>query len=211
MTANVWQQVASYLDDLYTASEGLGRLFPGRKFTLDGHLVGSVGEVIAAYMFELASDTSFGAPIVSRRVGTTSIKLDKALEPGTYFWRVRALEPEPGDWSTIANVTVVEEEAPNQPPMVVEEVPPPAIQIPPASPDMPMPPTVTTQNDKQSYFMAYIIGIGAVGVIFFVVLASYLRSRRRKVLAVEYYKQKLNQWEVEGYDISKYRDRWFKN
>lgn len=48
-----WDQVARHRDDLYTASEALERLFPGRKFTLDGHLVGSIGEVIAAYMFDL--------------------------------------------------------------------------------------------------------------------------------------------------------------
>jgi hypothetical protein len=48
-----WKDVAGYLEDLYTASEGLERLFPGRKFTLDGHLVGSIGEVAAAYMFDL--------------------------------------------------------------------------------------------------------------------------------------------------------------
>ncbi|TNJ39604.1 hypothetical protein FGE21_18810 [Phaeobacter sp. B1627] len=28
-------------------------IFPGRKFTLDGHLVGSIGEVAAAYIFDL--------------------------------------------------------------------------------------------------------------------------------------------------------------
>lgn len=48
-----WIEVARYLDDLYTASDGLERLFPGRKFTLDGHLVGSIGEVVAAYIFDL--------------------------------------------------------------------------------------------------------------------------------------------------------------
>lgn len=48
-----WNQVTQYLDELYTASEGLELIFPGRKFTLDGHLVGSIGEVVAAYMFEL--------------------------------------------------------------------------------------------------------------------------------------------------------------
>ena len=54
MTGQVdWDQVARYLDDLYAASEGLEGLFPGRKFTLDGHLVGSIGEVVAAYMFDL--------------------------------------------------------------------------------------------------------------------------------------------------------------
>jgi len=48
-----WVQVARYLDDLYTASDGLEQMFPGRKFTLDGHLVGSVGEFVAAYLFDL--------------------------------------------------------------------------------------------------------------------------------------------------------------
>jgi len=48
-----WTEVARYLDDLYTASDGLERMFPGRKFTLDGHLVGSIGEVVAAYIFDL--------------------------------------------------------------------------------------------------------------------------------------------------------------
>lgn len=48
-----WAQVARYLDDLYTAAHGLEQMFPGRKFTLDGHLVGSIGEVVAAYIFDL--------------------------------------------------------------------------------------------------------------------------------------------------------------
>jgi len=48
-----WTQVAQHLDNPYTASDGLEGIFPGRKFTLDGHLVGSIGEVVAAYMFDL--------------------------------------------------------------------------------------------------------------------------------------------------------------
>jgi len=48
-----WKQVTALLGDLYTAADGLERIFPGRKFTLDGHLVGSIGEVVAAYMFDL--------------------------------------------------------------------------------------------------------------------------------------------------------------
>ena len=48
-----WKKVAGYLEDLYTASIGLEQIFPGRKFTLDGHLVGSIGEVVEAYMFDL--------------------------------------------------------------------------------------------------------------------------------------------------------------
>lgn len=48
-----WALVTRYLDDLYTASDGLERLFPERKFTLDNHVVGSIGEVVAAYIFDL--------------------------------------------------------------------------------------------------------------------------------------------------------------
>ena len=33
---------------IYKAVDELQRLYPGRKFTPDGHLVGSIGEVIAA-------------------------------------------------------------------------------------------------------------------------------------------------------------------
>jgi hypothetical protein len=33
---------------IYSASAALEALYPGRKFTPDGHLVGSIGEVIAA-------------------------------------------------------------------------------------------------------------------------------------------------------------------
>jgi len=32
----------------------LERLFPGRRFTLDGHLVGSIGEVLAAHRYGLS-------------------------------------------------------------------------------------------------------------------------------------------------------------
>jgi len=48
-----WSRVIQYLDALYQASEGLEEQFPGRRFTLDGHLIGSVGEVVAAYIFDL--------------------------------------------------------------------------------------------------------------------------------------------------------------
>jgi hypothetical protein len=38
---------------IYKAVEELETLYPGRKFTPDGHLVGSIGEVIAAEEFKL--------------------------------------------------------------------------------------------------------------------------------------------------------------
>ena len=48
-----WEKVKKLLDDLYRSSEALKEIFPGRSFTLDGHLVGSIGEVVVAYMINL--------------------------------------------------------------------------------------------------------------------------------------------------------------
>ena len=53
MTDKKWDAVGELLGDLYRIVNRLEELFPGRKFTPDGHLVGSIGEAIAAYMFDL--------------------------------------------------------------------------------------------------------------------------------------------------------------
>ena len=38
---------------LYEAVESLATRYPGRPFTLDGHMMGSIGEVVAAEAFKL--------------------------------------------------------------------------------------------------------------------------------------------------------------
>lgn len=48
-----WREVHDLIVTLYKIVDRLEKIFPGRKFTLDGHLVGSIGEVLAAYMFGL--------------------------------------------------------------------------------------------------------------------------------------------------------------
>lgn len=50
---NSEEQVASLVKRLYEIVGELGTLFPGRKFTPDGHLVGSIGEVLAATRYQL--------------------------------------------------------------------------------------------------------------------------------------------------------------
>lgn len=51
--------------DLYQIKTGLETRFPGRKFTIDGHLLGSAGEVLAAYHYNLglfrSSEKSYDA------------------------------------------------------------------------------------------------------------------------------------------------------
>lgn len=46
-------QIMPRIREMFRISAELERAFPGRKFTLDGHLVGSVGEVLAAYFYGL--------------------------------------------------------------------------------------------------------------------------------------------------------------
>ncbi len=46
-------EVPRLIGCLYDIVDRLEELFPGRKFTPDGHLVGSIGEVIAANLYGL--------------------------------------------------------------------------------------------------------------------------------------------------------------
>ena len=46
-------RIPALVQSLYRIVAELEDLFPGRKFTPDGHLVGSIGEVLAAHLYEL--------------------------------------------------------------------------------------------------------------------------------------------------------------
>jgi hypothetical protein len=45
--------IPGLVQELYRIVSDLESLFPGRRFTPDGHLVGSLGEVIAAHQYDL--------------------------------------------------------------------------------------------------------------------------------------------------------------
>jgi hypothetical protein len=47
------KQIPTIMNKLNELVNELESHFPGRKFTLDGHLVGSIGEVIASYLYDL--------------------------------------------------------------------------------------------------------------------------------------------------------------
>lgn len=53
MTDDLHGQVAEKIRALYGITNALEEMFPGRHFTPDGHLVGSIGEVIAAERYNL--------------------------------------------------------------------------------------------------------------------------------------------------------------
>ena len=50
---NAIEEIPHLVGSLYDIVSRLETLFPGRKFTLDGHLVGSIGEVLAAHRYGL--------------------------------------------------------------------------------------------------------------------------------------------------------------
>lgn len=52
------EATASLVRDLHRVVEALERLHVGRKFTPDGHLVGSLGEVAALALFDITLHTS---------------------------------------------------------------------------------------------------------------------------------------------------------
>jgi hypothetical protein len=48
---NMHPRFSDLLRQIYTAVTGLEEMFPGRHFTPDGHMVGSIGEAIAAFHY----------------------------------------------------------------------------------------------------------------------------------------------------------------
>lgn len=54
MKPNAIAAVPTLVKDLYRIVAEFERLFPGRRFTPDGHLVGSIGEVFAAHRYGLS-------------------------------------------------------------------------------------------------------------------------------------------------------------
>jgi hypothetical protein len=70
------EQVPVLVRALYRTVEELQKLFPGRPFTPDGHLVGSLGEVIAAhdYDLELCRPSTEGCDAVAKDGKRVEIK-----------------------------------------------------------------------------------------------------------------------------------------
>ncbi len=128
------------------------------------------------YEFQLDTGTTFTAPMVSEQTATTAIMPNVTLEEGrSYFWRVRALEPVPSEWSAIGTfVVAVPEPPPVTPTQTIAPTPTFTIEVPPA-----VTVTIPTQETTEvspAYIWAIII-IGAVLVIAVIVLI--VRTRRQ--------------------------------
>src|SRR5690349_3086807 len=51
--ASQFKRVAALIRHLYSIVDELEQFFPSRSFTPDGHLVGSIGEAVAAFVYDL--------------------------------------------------------------------------------------------------------------------------------------------------------------
>jgi hypothetical protein len=73
------QGVPILIAQLYETVHALHKLFPERHFTPDGHLVGNIGEVVAAYTYGLTLNDKTVNPGFDARIGddgpTVEIKL----------------------------------------------------------------------------------------------------------------------------------------
>ena len=49
----ITQRLPAIIIELYRLTKELESMFPGRHFTPDGHLVGSIGEALAAYHYDV--------------------------------------------------------------------------------------------------------------------------------------------------------------
>jgi hypothetical protein len=76
---NRMEEVPALIGELIKTTERLNHLFEGRPFTPDGHLVGSIGEVVAEYVYDLVLEPSSTPQLDARtRDGrTVQVKLTR--------------------------------------------------------------------------------------------------------------------------------------
>ena len=133
------------------------------------------------YHFQLSKDAAFTDVLVDDTLGTvTSYQYTGELDNSTtYYWRVKALGADTDtDWSAVAGFTTMDKPAAAAPPVVVEQVPAPVINIPPAPPaqEIVIPPAPAPPAPIAPTYIWGIIAIGAILVIAVIVLI--VRTRR---------------------------------
>ena len=84
-TAEKMENIKSQVQKLIAIVKELEEDFPGRHFTLDGHLVGSIGEVMAAYYYGIelykASEKGYDGEVDGRRVQIKISQQDNIVIP----------------------------------------------------------------------------------------------------------------------------------
>ncbi len=79
------EQIPALISDLLKTTGRLNQLFEGRSFTPDGHLVGSIGEVVAEYIYDLLPTPSSTAQVDGHTKDGRSVQIKLTGENGTSF------------------------------------------------------------------------------------------------------------------------------
>ena len=85
---NRMEEVPVLIGDLLKTTQRLNKLFHGRPFTPDGHLVGSIGEVVAEYIYDLSLEPCSTPQIDARTKDGITVQVKLTGETGqTYAFR----------------------------------------------------------------------------------------------------------------------------
>ena len=79
------EEVPALITNLLASTQRLNELFEGRPLTPDGHLVGSIGEVVAEYVYDVKLTPSSTAQIDAFTLDGRSIQIKLTGENGTSF------------------------------------------------------------------------------------------------------------------------------
>ena len=80
-----FEEVPALIGDLLKATQRLNALFEGRPFTPDGHLVGSIGEVVAEYIYDLKLQPASTAQIDAHTQDGRSVQIKLTGAKGRSF------------------------------------------------------------------------------------------------------------------------------
>lgn len=100
--------IAKKVTELFAIAKELEELYPGRKFTIDGHLVGSIGEVLVADKFNLtllpnSTETHDAVDSEGRYYQIKATQIDRiALSSEPKMLIVVKLYPD-GNWDVVYN------------------------------------------------------------------------------------------------------------
>ena len=106
--ATIQEMVAEKIKTLYRVSHELEELFPGRHYTPDGHMIGSIGEALAACcygltLFEAGRETHDAQAPDGRLVQIKATQIDRvALSSQPNWLLVLQIHPD-GTFSEVYN------------------------------------------------------------------------------------------------------------
>jgi len=83
--ANRMEEVPILIGDLLKTTQRLNDLFNGRPFTPDGHLVGSIGEVVAEYIYGIRLEACSTPQVDAHTPDGRSVQIKLTGENGTSF------------------------------------------------------------------------------------------------------------------------------